>query len=120
MSFTTALMHGSSGGECSFSCPCKMTSTLALSVWSAALIGDLYTVADRLSKKPALLNQSDDHGYVALHYAAQNGHVSIVKYLLQRVEVDVNAQQCGATPLHRAGKSLFSFFVTISDPPKPQ
>lgn len=68
-------------------------------------MGDLYTIADKLSKKPTLLNQGDDHGYTALHFAAQNGHVSIVQFLLLKAHCDVNAQQCGATPLHRAAFS---------------
>ena len=43
----------------------------------------------------------DAGGYTALHYAAQRNHAAVCTLLLRR-GADVNARQCGATPLHRA------------------
>ena len=57
--------------------------------------------------KPNLVNLADKYGYTTLHYAAQNDHISIVKFLLD-LNADSNASLCGATPLHRAGIEHYS------------
>lgn len=58
---------------------------------------------------PVLLRRGADptlksnHGFTALHFAAQRGNVSIVEILLQNKKVMVNARNVrGHTPLHDA------------------
>jgi ankyrin repeat protein len=86
--------------------------TLAVSIWTAAQFGDETTLRRKTEQNPKLLQQADDYGYTPLHYAAQNGHEKIVKYLLSQ-NVPVDLEKCGATPLHRAGKLLVIFFSII-------
>lgn len=62
---------------------------LALWAWGAeihdaALKGDLAMVKELLAKDPALLNAKGRNEKALLHWAAQGGHVKIVKYLLAK------------------------------------
>ena len=56
----------------------------------------------RIEANKSLINKFDPYGYSPLHYAAQHNHLKIVNYLLIN-GAKVNANSCGATPLHRAG-----------------
>lgn len=108
MSFLRGIVGGHNDPGCSETeCVCKNISSLSVSIWTAAQIGDEVTVRRKAEKNKKLLAQFDDYGYMPLHYAAQNGHEQIVEYLL-RENVPVDAESCGATALHRAGE-IFSF-----------
>jgi len=57
-----------------------------------------------LDNHKADINAKGESGWTALHYAASNGHHSVVEYLVNR-KADINAQAGGCpsgTPLHCA------------------
>ncbi|RYH05679.1 ankyrin repeat domain-containing protein [archaeon] len=107
MSFTVSLRHSRDEICSEFTCPCK-NSPLAASIFTAAQIGDLFTVKQRLERNPKLATLLDTYGYSTVHYAAQNGHFRILQTLLSHGAI-VDGNRCGATPLHRAG--LCGMFV---------
>jgi len=80
-------------------CPCKYIKSSS-SIWTAAEQNDKYAVELQLLKSPNI-NKCDVYGYTALHYAAQHGNLEIVVMLLNK-GMEVNLNNCGATPLHRA------------------
>lgn len=62
------------------------------------------------------VNSLDDQRKTALHYAAWEGHVDIVKVLTKNGHVQINANQRdseGNTPLHYAAKKGYEFIVKI-------
>jgi ankyrin repeat protein len=64
----------------------------------AAGAGELEQVKALLLANPASINDRDREGKTALHYAAQRGHLEVVKFLLDN-KADVNAAaNNGATP----------------------
>ena len=98
MSFAVSLCEIHNTAEC----PCK-TFTLKVSMCTAAITNDVARVRELLLQKKARAAQRvDDHGYTALHYAAQHGHLAIMALLLEQGRADANAAACGCTPLHRA------------------
>ena len=105
MSFVRGISHDNGSCE-SFECTCKLYP-ISLSFWTASQFGDLMTVQFRVKKNPTLIFAADEYGYTALHYAAHNGHDHIVSFLLS-CGANANANECGATPLHRAGKSYIT------------
>jgi len=48
-----------------------------------------------------------------LHFAAQQNNIRIVQLLLDR-DADVDASDCGATPLHRAGGPCLALFGLVA------
>ena len=96
MSFTASLCPVHNTAEC----PCKK-GVLQLSLHTAAAFGDLPRVRELVEQRGKAADAPDKHGYTALHFAAQRGHLTIVQYLLT-AGADVNACQCGCTALHRA------------------
>lgn len=84
------------------SCPCKNLK-ISTTCWTAAEQGDYDVIVRRIEANRSLINKFDTYGYSSLHYAAQHNHLKIVKYLIAN-GANVNANLCGATPLHRAGK----------------
>ncbi|XP_075745816.1 E3 ubiquitin-protein ligase MIB2 isoform X3 [Rhipicephalus microplus] len=58
-------------------------------------------IAERiLSKRLNLLNVAKNDGFMALHLAAKNGHIRVVKTLLSKRQCDMNAHASkGETPL---------------------
>lgn len=97
MSFSTGISHG----ECETGvCPCKFVST-SMTVWTAAEHGNIDIIMAKYSKSPKSINKLDNYGYTPLHYAAQQNHHHIVKFLLAH-KAQPDLQCCGATPLHRA------------------
>lgn len=75
--------------------------TWNVSIWTAAQFGDKSRIVEIGSRNPSSLAKFDSYGYTALHYASQNNFIDIVRYLLSQ-GVPVDANRCGATPLHRA------------------
>lgn len=65
----------------------------------AAQSGDLNSVKSLLGKNGRLVNQKDESGATALHYAALNGHRRIAELLVER-GADANSRdgRFGATP----------------------
>lgn len=65
----------------------------------AAKRGSLETVQAIIQSHPELINQRDPSGATALHYAAFEGHRTLVRFLVRR-GADVNAHDAtfGATP----------------------
>ncbi|XP_071085202.1 ankyrin repeat domain-containing protein 39-like [Haliotis cracherodii] len=71
-------------------------------IWSAALNGDLTEVKRHLLKDIDA-DKTDKSGYTALHYASRNGHLDVVRTLVDAgAHVDVATKSGHATPLHRA------------------
>jgi len=67
----------------------------------AAFNGHLGLVERFLGLDPRNLNQQDKCGKTALYYAAERGHESIVRYLLEwkQIKIDLAEHETGATPL---------------------
>ncbi|HSI34810.1 MAG: ankyrin repeat domain-containing protein [Phycisphaerae bacterium] len=70
-----------------------------LTYWSS--LGNLGNVKLALQKNPDV-NHADADGYTALHAAAENGHVEIVKLLLAK-GADRDKRSLGKTPADLAG-----------------
>lgn len=71
----------------------------------------LDVISEHLDKNPSLVNASNPStGNISIHLAAQNGHLDIVKLLIER-KVNVNAQNnTGTTALHMAKE--YDYFWT--------
>jgi ankyrin repeat protein len=81
----------------------------------AATIGDAHGLNERLSKG-AVVNECDSMGNCALHYAAGNGELNIVRQLIQEggAEIDHSAPASGSnTALHIAAKAGHTEVVTL-------
>mmetsp|Transcript_27659 Transcript_27659/g.67283 ORF Transcript_27659/g.67283 Transcript_27659/m.67283 type:complete len:358 (-) Transcript_27659:390-1463(-) len=72
-----------------------------LSSFTAAEYGDMYSIQ---KTGASVVNKIDPYGNTPLHLAAQHDHVAVVAILLE-LGCPVDAQQSGATPLHRASFS---------------
>ncbi|XP_014253165.1 ankyrin repeat domain-containing protein 39-like [Cimex lectularius] len=71
-------------------------------LWYGAVMGDAGSVSSML-KKGHRVDETDASGYTALHYAAKNGFIDIVKILLDAgASVGARTKAGQATPLHRA------------------
>lgn len=78
------------------------------SIWRAANRGDLARVKQLVETENADVNSKAPDGWTPLHYAAQKGHLDIVKYLIQKgAHVDAKEQmQGGWTPLLTAANNF--------------
>ena len=59
---------------------------------------------------------SDNNGYQAIHWAAAVGNNTILQYLVEHFQVDVNVRSSGTTretPLHRAARLGRTETVTV-------
>ncbi len=79
----------------------------AAALWAAAWRGDKGTVKS-LVQAGANVNVADADGWTALHFAADSGHLNVVKVLLGAAALDVNIQEqlAGETALHLAALSM--------------
>ena len=70
----------------------------------AALRGNTDDVRRFLSEKKYAVDALDEHGFTALHYAAQNNHVFIINMLLDfGAKLNVTGVD-GSTPIHLAAR----------------
>ncbi|KAJ0080733.1 hypothetical protein Patl1_10448 [Pistacia atlantica] len=71
---------------------------------AAVLSEDLDIVKEILEKKRSLTKETDQNGWIPLHYAAYYGHVSIVQQLLEfdRSSAYKEEKQRNMTALHMA------------------
>ncbi|CAG9532100.1 unnamed protein product [Cercopithifilaria johnstoni] len=69
----------------------------------ACSTGDLQTVGKLVKEKPYLISCAPtiNHGFSGLHYAAKDGHSSVLRFLVMN-GADVNLRTSGYTPLHLA------------------
>lgn len=74
-------------------CPCKYI-TITDSLVTLAATNKYQELKRRLDATPSLVNKLDDYGYSALHYAARENHVSIVRLLLAKGS-DPDLNSCG-------------------------
>lgn len=70
----------------------------------AAKSGDLIGCQDQLAASPSLLNSAEAGGYTALHFAAFNGDVALIKLLLSKNAILDAENFDGNTPLVMAVK----------------
>ncbi|BHF74883.1 Ankyrin repeat domain-containing protein 39 [Sparganum proliferum] len=74
-------------------------------IWSCAVYGDIRKLSSLLSSGTPV-NAQDNYGYVALHYAARNGHLEVCKTLLEHgADAYIATKSLKATALHRAAYS---------------
>ncbi len=64
-------------------CPCKYVS-ISDSFFTLAGSNKYQEIKNRIDANPSLVNKLDDYGYSALHYAARENHVSVVRLLLSK------------------------------------
>lgn len=101
---TRSKYHGNINNEkdcVADSCPCKGIIVTS-SVFTASEQNDVNALSKRVEQNPSVVNKRDDFGYTPLHFAAQHNNITIMNVLIDQ-NADVDASDCGATPLHRAG-----------------
>ena len=65
----------------------------------AALYGHLAVVKCLVTKNPATITCTGEHGALPIHWAARNGRLEVVKYYVEELQADVNCtNQAGHTP----------------------
>jgi ankyrin repeat protein len=84
----------------------RLTSgTLAFDIWTAAYLGNVERVRERLDADPSLVNRmADDRSGTALVHAAGRGNLEVVRLLLER-GADPNLPEEGNAP---HGRALYS------------
>lgn len=74
----------------------------AADIWSAARLGDLERMKQYISQGIGI-GARDKDGLTALHFAAENGHIDCLQWILSLQKINVNVQdRWGMTPLHKA------------------
>ena len=77
--------------------------------------GNLSAVKTLCKLTPSIINEKDEQGQTALHYAAKKGFDKAVTFLI-KMGVDINAQdKFGQTALHYAAKSCLSTTKALID-----
>lgn len=86
-----------------------------MNVWQAAQYGSVEKVRKLVQETPALLNRLDDKQASPLHWAAINGHVKVVRWLIDAgAEIDVAGGEQRSSPLHWAiGKGHYKVAVFL-------
>jgi len=78
---------------------------MATGIYDAAVYGDRDTVERILATHPEAVNEADEYGFTPLHGLAEEEHLDLAQYLIDR-GADVNAANAdGITPLHLAGSA---------------
>jgi ankyrin repeat protein len=76
--------------------------TVSTGIYDAAVLGDFETVKAILNQHPEAVNEPDEYGFTPLHGLAEEEHLDIARYLIER-GANVNASNDeGITPLHLA------------------
>uniref|UniRef100_A0A0R3RN50 ANK_REP_REGION domain-containing protein n=1 Tax=Elaeophora elaphi TaxID=1147741 RepID=A0A0R3RN50_9BILA len=83
--------------------PLLVDALLTVRWIQACSTGDLRTVGKLVKEKPYLISYAPaiNHGFSGLHYAAKDGHSSVLRFLVMN-GADVNLRTSGYTPLHLA------------------
>ncbi|KAL3998976.1 Ankyrin repeat family protein [Acanthocheilonema viteae] len=83
--------------------PLLIDAILTVQWIQACSTGDLQTVGRLIKEKPYLISCAPtiNHGFSGLHYAAKDGHSSVLRFLVLN-GADVNLRTSGYTPLHLA------------------
>lgn len=77
-----------------------------LEIWDFASDGKLDRVVETLVSGAVSVDDRDEHGRTALHFACDRGHELIVSALCTRFGANVNVQDhMGYTPLHNAASA---------------
>lgn len=88
------------------------TSTRTVSkLQGAAGKGDLVAVMKHLEKHPGDVNERDQRGLTALHWASYRGHLPVVRYLLERGAAPSLGNDAGYRPLMVASREGWSEVV---------
>ncbi len=67
--------------------------------FSAIKAGALDSIVEFLERDPTLVEQRDEDGATALHYAAMHGHREVVRLLVEKgADVNCTDSRFGATP----------------------
>jgi hypothetical protein len=74
------------------------------SIFNACVQGDINRVNKLIDQKGVeIINERDNSGYIALHYASRNNHYDICDILIRKgSNVNTATYSCKSTPLHRA------------------
>ena len=81
-------------------------SVRAQDILKAAADGEMDELKAMIEADNEALGVTDDAGRAAIHFAANGGHIEIVKYLLSK-GVDKNLRtRADTTPLHYAARSI--------------
>lgn len=78
---------------------------------TAAGKGDLVAVKKHLDKHPGDINQQDQRGLTALHWASYRGQLPVVRYLLERGALPSLGNPAGYGPLMVASREGWSEVV---------
>lgn len=71
--------------------------------FDAAKMDDIKTMESALADQPSILNSSDDDKFTALHFAARQGSIKAVKFLIDKgAEINIKTAGFGFTPLYLA------------------
>ncbi|VDM94801.1 unnamed protein product [Thelazia callipaeda] len=92
-----------------------VVDTILITRWiQACSAGDLRRVGELLKQKPYLISYAPaiNHGFSGLHYAAKDGHSSVLRFLITN-GADVNLRTSGYTPLHLAAISKQLEIISI-------
>ncbi|MBA4393533.1 MAG: hypothetical protein C0407_08275 [Desulfobacca sp.] len=71
-------------------------------IFVATIIGDSVKVKSFLNTNPSLVNAKDHNGQTPLHWAANKGHIQIVKFLVSQGAQVTLKDNTGWTPLEYA------------------
>ena len=85
---------------------------MATGIYDAAVYGNRAEVERIIGKHPEAVNEADEYGYTPLHGLAEEEHLEIAQYLIDRGARINAATVDGITPLHLAASpEMASLFL---------